>query len=404
MLPAELLLVTWREGYGSRSAPRYLTQRDEVWVRAVADAFDAYVGRSLGERDAELPERVRAIAREHGVSRRAADGVAHVLARCFKSRVSTELEPARVRAVVFEEAARDATFDRGATLTRAAARLATSTDELERALFADRPARRSIIAPSALPPPGELVERYNLALAQGLLLRSEHVSVEVREHVRAVVRFAKLAGLLCTYHVGRDGTRVEVSGPLSILRQTTKYGFALASFFPAVVATPGFRLEARCLLRGEPVLVQIDATDRIQRTHQLPKDADSAVERALARDLRRLGTEWALVREADAIAVGARTFFPDFTLRHPDGTRVLVEVVGFYTPEYLRSKLEALRGAGARPLIVCIDETLACEAGQVPGPILRFKKRVDARALVDAATGLRAAAKESASEGSRSIE
>src|SRR4051812_2994238 len=87
LLPADLLLVTSREGHRGRAAPRYLTGRDEVWVRAVVDAFDAYVGRSVGERDNILPDRVRAIARKHGISARAADGVAHVLGRRHKSRI-----------------------------------------------------------------------------------------------------------------------------------------------------------------------------------------------------------------------------------------------------------------------------------------------------------------------------
>ncbi len=388
MLPADLLLVTSRSD--GRAAPRYLTGRDEPWVRVVMDRFDAYVGRTVGDRDSELPARVRAVAREHGVSIRGADGVAHVLGRRYSSRVDASQLPARVRAIAFEEAARDDAFDRDAALARASERLQMGRAEIARVLFADRPERRLIVAPPASWSAGEAIEAYNLALVQGLLLRSERVVVDVREHVRAVVRFAKLSGLLCTYALGPDGTRLEVSGPLSILRHTTKYGHALASFFPAVVATTGFRLEARCLLRGEPVAVSIEASDRIARTHKILKDADSAAERALARDVGRLGTAWALVREADVVNVGARAFFPDFTLRHPDGFVALVEVVGFYTPEYLRSKLEALRAASARPLLVCIDETLACDDGDVAGTVIRFKRRIDAGLLVAAAEHLRA--------------
>lgn len=254
------------------------------------------------------------------------------------------------------------------------------------AIFADRAAARVIsIAPSLSA--ADAVEAYNLSLVQGLLLRSEVVTVHVREHVRAVVRFAKLTGLLCTYAIDEHGTRVDVSGPLAILRHTTKYGFALASFFPAVLATPGFRLRARCVLKGEPILVRIDASDRIARTHALPKDSDSRIERALARDVRRLDRGWELSRETDAISVGQRVFFPDFTLRR-DGMSVLVEVVGFYTPEYLRSKLEALRAARMRRLIVCIDESLACDDGEIPGTVIRFKRKVDAAALLDAADRL----------------
>jgi predicted nuclease of restriction endonuclease-like RecB superfamily len=144
------------------------------------------------------------------------------------------------------------------------------------------------------------------------------------------------------------------------------------------------------LLRDEPIVVRIHATDRIARTHKLPRDADSGVERALARDVRRLGAPWTLVREADAVVVGTRMCFPDFTLRHADGFVVLVEVVGFYTPEYLRSKLEAMRAAAARPLIVCVDDALACDDGEMAGAVLWFKKRVDAVRLVALAQALRA--------------
>ena len=155
-----------------------------------------------------------------------------------------------------------------------------------------------------------------------------------------------------------------------------------------MVATTGFHLEARCVLRGEPVVVHIEAADRIARTHKLPKDADSAVERALARDVGRIAGPWTLVREADAVTVGTKSFFPDFTLRHEDGFVALVEVVGFYTPEYLRSKLEALRAASSRPMIVCIDQSLACADGEVAGTVLRFKRRIDAGALLQAADRL----------------
>jgi hypothetical protein len=387
LLPAELLVVTSRSD--GRASPRYLTGRDEPWVRIVMDGFDAYVGRTVGQRDAELPADIRNVAREHGVSRRGAEGVAHVLGRRYSTRVDAPRPPSQLRAIVFEEAARDELFDRAETLARASARLGLLGREIEDALFADRPERRRVVAPPAAWTAAEVIEAYNLALVQGLLLRCEHVSVEVREHVRAVVRFAKLTGLLCTCASSPAGTRLEISGPLSILRHTTKYGFALASFFPAVVATTGFRLEARCLLRGEPVAVSIEASDRIARTHKLPKDADSAVERALSRDLRRLGTAWTLVREAEAVRVGSRAFFPDFTLRHADGFSALVEVVGFYTPEYLQSKLESLRAVAGRPLLVCVDETLACDDGEVPGAVLRFKRRVDASALLAAADELR---------------
>jgi predicted nuclease of restriction endonuclease-like RecB superfamily len=358
-------------------------------MRAVLDAFDAYIGRRVAEREAELPGRVRMIARDHGVAARVAEGALHLLSRRFKAQVRSAVEPREARRVVFEESAHGDLFDRSAVLRRAGARLSVTVDAVESSLFADRPAARRIVAPAVPLLPSEAIEAYNLALVQGLLLRSERVVVDVREHVRAVVRFAKLTGLLCLCSAREQGTRLEISGPLSILRHTTKYGFALASFFPAVVSTAQFHLEALCVLRGEPKHVTVEATDRIARTHKLPRDADSAVERALARDVRRIGGPWTLEREANAIPVGHRLFFPDFTLRRP-GAAILVEIVGFYTPEYLRSKLEVLRQARDYPVIACIDESLACVDGDVPATVLRYKRRVDAHELLRVADSIAA--------------
>lgn len=386
MLPAHLLSLTLHDDHAT---PSYLTERDEPWARAVVDLCESYIGRPVGEREESFVPRVRAIAAEHGVAQRVADGMANTLARKQRSTIASAKPPATIRDVVFRESARDPVFYRDAVLARAAAILELTSYEVERGLFADRANARMILNPLKPLSAKTAVEAYNLSLVQGLLLRSEVVTVDLREHVRAVVRFAKLSGLLCTFALGARGTRVEVSGPLTILRHTTKYGYALANFFPAVLGTTGYRLEARCLIgaAAEPLHVRIDASDRIARTHVLPRDTDSKVEEALVRDVRALDRGWLLIREADAIQVGNRLFFPDFRLER-GGRRILVEVVGFYTPEYLRSKLEALRAVEGHELIVCIDESLACDTGDIPGHVLRFKRRVDARALLDTAEGV----------------
>jgi predicted nuclease of restriction endonuclease-like RecB superfamily len=248
---------------------------------------------------------------------------------------------------------------------------------------------RRLVAPETAPSPREVSLLYNLALLQGLLRSSEAARVHVRAHVRAVVRYAKLLRLICTYHVDREGTRIHLSGPLSLFRMTTKYGHAIASFLPSVVATPGWSLEARCVIRDRPVRFRASHADPIASTNALPSDADSALERALCRDFRRLGSPWTLARETAAIPTpGGGVFFPDFTLSRGD-VRILVELVGFYTPEYLTSKLAALRAARQHRVIVLIDESLACDSGEITASaVIRYRKRVDAAALLGAANHL----------------
>src|SRR6187455_3235347 len=133
----------------------------------------------------------------------------------------------------------------------------------------------------------------------------------------------------------------------------------------------------------------IDASDRIARTHKLPKDADSAVERSLATfgGSERSGRSCASPTRSPS--VGARSFRTSHCAIQT-GFLALVEVVGFYTPEYLRSKIGALRGVANRPIIVCIDESLVCDDGEIPGAVLRFRRRISAATLIAAAERERA--------------
>lgn len=383
MLPAHLLSLVEHDGW---SVPRYLTSRDEAWLAAVLDVANGFVGRTVKERDDAFVTRVRAIARRHVVPERIADGVARVIARRARTISAAAQDPLVVRRVVFAHAARAERPDRHAALVAAAAELGATPEALSDGLFADRYTARLITAGAPLSP-SEAVLAYNLALVEGLLLRSEKVVAHAREHATAIVRFARWSGLLCTFALDEDGTRLEVSGPLAVLRRTTKYGRALARFFPSVLSHPGLRLRARCLLGNVPTDVRIDASDPIARPPPLPRDGDSPVVRALARDLRATAAGWSLRRDPPPICFEGRVLFPDFALVRGDQS-VNVEIVGFHTPEYLRSKLEVLRRAPV-PLLVCVDESLACDDGDLPADVIRFHKKLNPAHLLARAEQLR---------------
>jgi predicted nuclease of restriction endonuclease-like RecB superfamily len=381
LLPRNLLSYRIRDG---NVVPLYLTHRDEVWVRLVLEELDALVGRTRGDADRILEEKARRLAADHGVAPTAVAAVRHLLEKLWRTRVAAAAPPAEIRRVVYELAA-DVSVRRDEILGRAASTLGIRSEEVTGGLFADRPSERRIVAPDREPSTREIVERHNLALVQGLLLRSEHMVAHVRAHANSVVRFAKLHGLLCTYAMDPDGTEITLSGPLALFRHTLKYGLALATFFPALVVTPGWSLHATCHLGTGSVRLQADASHPIAATHSLPRDTDSLVEKRLVQDFRRLGSRWSIRRETAALQAGRRAFFPDFTLE-AEGARVYVEIVGFYTPEYLESKLRALREARLANVVVCIDESLACADEDIRADeIVRFRRRVEADRLLEAA-------------------
>ena len=381
MLPERLLDVSI---HGGVVVPRWLTTRDHGWVTSLQDDVTACEGLSRSE----VRDRL-AIRPPGDASWRARQAMTDVLLDLHGFEVVSAANPDVLRAAAFREAARCGPgVPRGEILARVAADLGLRPDEVEAGLYADVPDARRL-KPLAKPlSTSDLIERYNLGLAQGLLMRAERLRLRADGQFKAVLRFARLMRLICEIETPAHGTEaavVRVSGPLSLFRFTTKYGRAMAAWLPALARAPGWSLEAVCVLAGERRCWVASHRDPIGTTHAPTRRFDSRVEERLFRDLRKVAPSWEVEREADPVHVGDRIVCPDFTLVDAArGLRIPVEIVGFWTPQYLRDKLAVLRGLPAdRRWVVCIDESLCDRVPELPpGPLLSYRGHVDAGRLL----------------------
>ena len=83
--------------------------------------------------------------------------------------------------------------------------------------------------------------------------------------------------------------------------------------------------------------------------------------------------------------LGAEVMLPNFVVEHPDGQRVIFEIVGFWTPEYLSEKLANIREADAANLVVAVSERLDRSADDFEGMgdrVLWFKSGIHVYDLV----------------------
>ena len=98
-----------------------------------------------------------------------------------------------------------------------------------------------------------------------------------------------------------------------------------------------------------------------------PRAFDSGLEAAFFQKFGARRGGWTLQREGAILHEGQTTFVPDFAFCHEDGTEVLFEIVGFWTPEYLEQKRATLRRfAGHRILLAVPKRSL--KPGAAPGP------------------------------------
>jgi predicted nuclease of restriction endonuclease-like RecB superfamily len=251
----------------------------------------------------------------------------------------------------------------------AAAELDRSVSDVERLLYADRPAARVLVR-AARQDGRALLARYNLELARAVLLDAERVTIRARGGWRAIFRALKLARLMhVVRRVGRS-YEIELTGPAAaFLVRPGRYGARFARVIPALAHARDWRIRAD-LRRGEGVAVFRARGRPRAKPGAAPLGAvarrathDSSWEQSLAKDFRRrlgsVSSDWHLSRETTPVVVGEEVFLPDFTLRHTDGREALIELVGFWTPEYLEAKARKVAAAHLDHLILVVYRGLA---------------------------------------------
>lgn len=126
--------------------------------------------------------------------------------------------------------------------------------ELTGALFADLPDKRRI---QAVPdwPAAQLLDRYNLAQIQGLILRAKALRITAQfadlGQQRAFFRQLKFQRLVAETASLDDGLalKLAVTGPLAVLDSANSYGLRLAQFVPWVLALPKFEVAATVTIK-----------------------------------------------------------------------------------------------------------------------------------------------------------
>ncbi len=275
---------------------------------------------------------------------------------------------------------------RGDVMQSVADELSISLEQVETTLLADRPA--SYILSDAGPErsPEGLLARYNLELARGVLYWANLVQIEVHSNYKDLWKYLKFFKLMFWVQSQQDGYVIDLDGPISpFVSATMRYGRQFAAFLPALLLCEQWRMVASV----RPPQLQTIGTYRLDHTSSLRTHFrqsgpfDSRLEADFARDFEeKFGSKrgkWTLTREDEVLVLGDTVMIPDFALTQKDsGHRILIELVGFWHPDYLRRKVEKVRAAQCHHLLLLVYEgvNLSTEALQdVPSEVLYFKHK-----------------------------
>lgn len=331
--------------------------------------------------------------------------------RCL-TEVESEIDPAEVRMAVFLKAAELRPISlqalpesmgagegermpvtRDQVLALVGETYGVSGEQLAEQLYADLPSERRIDR-FEVPTPRWLIDRYNLALAQGLLVGATEVRVVLGKptvpRMRQLSRWIKFEQLLCKIEQEGERVQIVVDGPVSLFGPSTRYGLNLARLFPAIVLQePPWRVEATVLwskARQRKQLVITSEDGFVSHYADTGAYRTRTVEHLISRFSEPV-RGYTLSTELSTLNLGRELLFPDFSLQHPDGHIVHVEVFGFWRAEALQQRLVALDKSEGTKLILAVSRKL--RSGEEPLPedprIVPYTDAISPTKLVEAA-------------------
>jgi len=190
----------------------------------------------------------------------------------------------------------------------------------------------------------------------------------------------------------------SIDGPVSLFKLTDRYGISIAKLVPFIVSSSWWYISAsliRKTMSGKKIYeFRISSSDVQQNILSEPfrndknnsnsmniisinnnsnnnnvnsrstsSYFDSSIEEKFAIKFEHLDNRWKIKREPDPLIVGKGVaFIPDF-LFEKYGRKVYLEIVGFWTKEYLERKFQKISEILLNSnvdLFVAVDEELSC--------------------------------------------
>lgn len=401
MLPTELLI---NRQNGEELVPKRLpinTQICEMAQEAIACFMEA-VGKTQGELDRKLLE-LEGDSPDYRLKR----GLAHILKSSFSTfEIISPLEPPLLRQRVFALSAKSIPSPQTSEATLESLSIALSQelnqevipDQIRQGLYADLQENR-ILTQFEQPAPEVLLHRYNLSQMQGIFYKASQMTLNAHRNVpgqyKLLFRYLKLFQLMTYIEGDADhGFTITIDGPSSLFKPSTRYGLAIAKLLPALLHVTKWSLKATLQSRdsytGNQKTGRFSLNDHCGLvTHYPPgKPYDSMLEESFANRWNALKTDWVLEREVDLIPIPGSVMIPDFRLVHPDGRDYLLEIVGYWRPEYLQKKFAQVSKSQCNNLILAISERLNLEkAGvkieNVDAKIIWFKDKLLPKAVLE---------------------
>ncbi len=343
--------------------PRY-AKLSEINLKIAQTLLETYQAH-IGEKKKHIKNIITELESK-GFEYRFIRGLSTLLDRKSTFKCDSKINPMELRRKIFQATQTfglaTTTENRKRVLDSVASEMGLSLQEVEEAFYSDLDGELILREVASLSP-ADLLMEYNLSLTQTLLFSCTELSFNASGNWQQTFFVLKQLGLI--YDITRDnGFTVVINGPASLFKLTRRYGVAIAKLLPIIVANQEWQIDAKIFWKYSNEICNFKLENKKHSSLFKKHDFsiikyDSDVEEKFASQFRALNSGWDVKREPEPVAAGKQVIIPDFSLEKK-GTRIYVEIMGFWTETYLMRKIEKLQQINVKMLLL-VNEALACE-------------------------------------------
>jgi hypothetical protein len=166
---------------------------------------------------------------------------------------------------------------------------------------------------------------------------------------------------------------VEITGVASILKMTRKYGVSMAKLIPSIIKSGEWWIKADILDDNTKRVYHLEVDNEYSNLFPEQEEKieyDSSLEKEFAGNIKAI-MDVEVIREPGVIKSGKYAFIPDFLIKAGE-KEVYVEIVGFWTDEYLKKKLKKIHQANLPIIVIAREEYGEGESEDV----IMFSKKI----------------------------
>jgi predicted nuclease of restriction endonuclease-like RecB superfamily len=244
-------------------------------------------------------------------------------------------------------------------------------DFIDAGIYSDLPGNENLIRTPALFK-REVLERYNCALVQSLLLYSDSLEIIAEDpepaKMRKMFKYLKFFRLLAKissvpgcrrFKDAPSKLKIVIDGPVSLFENTQKYGLQLACFFPAMLELDKWKLKCTVKYRDKELKLNLDESSALVSHY---RNFSSYVPGEIAmfhRLFKSKVSDWHISGNTPLFQADKHELiFPDLSFTGENGVTIHLELFHRWHSTSLLERLEFCDSHPELPLIIGVDRAL----------------------------------------------